>query len=370
VTSEAVGPLSLPAFARVKAKRHKGITVDDKIGFFQQFGTLLTAGTPLLRALRLAADQSESDKARKLLGQLANLVASGASLADAMARYPKFFEDYWVELVRAGESTGRLPETVSELKAYIEGRKAIQSKIVSAMMYPVVMVSVLVVALIVMFWKVVPTFAEMLHDFGKKLPPITEFVIGISEGVQAYGLYGIAGIAIATFALRRYLKTPVGRRQRDLAFMVLPLVSQLTVESAMERFAANLSLLLKSGTPLLEALGIVRRIFKTQGVYSPAIASVTLAVEKGSTLASALERTHVFTPMLVNMVRVGEETGKMPQVLEQVAIYYKQKVEVVLARLTGLVEPVIIIIMGISVGVILMSLYLPMFQMSGGPGGG
>ncbi len=360
---------TLPAFARVKTKRHKAITADDKIGFFQQLGTLLNAGTPLLRALNISAEQSESTKGVKLLHHMAGLVASGCSLADAMGKYPKLFEDHWTELVRAGEMTGRLPETVTELRTYIENRKAIQGKIVSAMMYPAVMLSVLCVALFVMFWKVVPTFAEMLRDFGKKLPPITEFVIGISEGVQAYGLYIIAGVAVGVFGLRRYLRTPGGRRQRDLLFMMLPLFSQLTVESSMERFAANLSLLLKSGTPLLEALRIVRRIFKNQGVYHPALGAINLAVEKGSTLAAALERTHLFTSMVVNMVRVGEETGKLAQVLEQISAYYKQKVEIVLERLTGLVEPVIVIIMGISVGVILMSLYLPMFQMAGGPGG-
>jgi len=137
----------------------------------------------------------------------------------------------------------------------------------------------------------------------------------------------------------------------------------------MERFAATLAVLLKSGTPLLEALQIVRRMFRNHGVYYPVMSVVAGSVEKGSTLAAALEQTRLFTPIVVNMVRVGEETGKLPQVLEEVAVYYKQKVEVIMARITSMVEPVIVIIMGISVGVILMSLYLPMFQMSSGPAG-
>jgi len=359
--------LGLPRFVQVKTKRHKAITLDDKIAFFNQTSTLLNAGTALLRALEVVGEQSESEKARQLIAKLTAQVASGSALADAMERHPRFFEEHWVELVRAGEATGRLAETLVSLTAYIEKRKAIQGKIVSSLMYPAVMVTVLVAALFVMFWKVVPTFAAMLKDFGSELPAITVYVIDISNFVQANGLYMLGGAIAAGFGWTRYTRTAGGRRVRDLGLMLMPLSASFVVETSMERFAANLSLLLRSGTPLLEGLAVVQRMFRNQAVYYPALAAISSHVEKGSTLAEALERTGLFTSMVINMVRVGEESGKLPQVLEEIALFYKLRVEIILSRLTGLVEPVIVIVMGISVGVIMMSLYLPMFQMSSGP---
>ncbi len=369
----AVASASAPRLAglpnvRIKTKQHKAIKFDDIISFFQQLTTLLVAGTPLLKSLQVAGEQSESEKLIVVLRHLAGKVAAGSTLNDALLEHPKIFEHQWVEMIKAGERSGRLAETINELTDYIKTRKAMKSKVVGAMIYPCIMIFVLVASLIVMLGKVVPTFAEFLLDFGQELPAITNAVIGASDFLRENIFAILGGPIVGGFFLRRYFKTPGGNRQKAILLMKMPMVSQLVVESMMERFSHNLALLLKSGTPLLEALGVLQEIFRDQGVYHPAIASVFQGVGKGLGFGTALEQTGLFTPLAVNMIRVGEETGRLTDVLEEIAAYYRARVDVTVERLTGMLEPLIVIFMGASVGVILLSVYLPMFQMAGGAG--
>jgi len=338
------------------------------MSFFQSLSTLISAGTPLLRSLQVAGEQSESEKFLEVLRQLAAQVAAGVTLNESMLKHPKIFEHQWIEMIKAGERSGRLAETIEELTVYIKTRRAIRGKVVSAMIYPLIMVLVLVASLVVMLGKVVPTFAEFLTGFGGELPAITQMVIGASEFVQTHVPHLVGGPIIAFFSLRYYFGTDSGARQKEKLLIKTPLIGQLTVESTMERFSHNLALLLKSGTPLLEALRIMPDLFRTQGVYGPVFAWVYDSVGKGTGLGASLEKTGLFTPMVVNMIRVGEESGTLTDVLEEISAFYRAKVEVLVQRVTGMMEPIIVIFMGASVGVILMSIYLPMFQMAGGPG--
>ncbi len=358
-----------PSGAKLRNKKHTAVKADDVIAFFQQLSTLVSAGTPLLRALQVAGEQSESLKMVDVLRQLVGAVAAGITLNEAMLNHPKIFEHQWIEMIKAGERSGRLAETVVELTEYIKTRRAIRGKVVSAMIYPLIMVGVLIASLIVMLGKVVPTFAEFLTDFGGSLPAITQAVIAASDFVKTHIPHLVLGPIVVVVAMRYYFRTESGARQKESILIKIPLVGQLTVESTMERFSHNLALLLKSGTPLLEALRIMPELFQGQGVYRPAFAWVYESVGKGSGLAASLERTELFTPLVVNMVRVGEESGTLIGVLEEVAAFYRAKVEVLVHRVTGMMEPIIVIFMGASVGVILMSIYLPMFQMAGGPAG-
>lgn len=353
---------------RLRSKKHKGIKGDDIVSFFQQLSTLLTAGTPLLRSLQVAGEQSESEKLIDVLRALAAHVAGGATLNESMQKHPKLFDYQWIEMIKAGERSGRLAETIEELTAYIKVRRAIRSKVMSAMIYPAIMIFVLIASLILMLGKVVPTFAEFLTDFGQELPAVTQAVIGASEFVQTHVPHLLFGPIAVGLALRYYFRTDSGGRQKEALLIKVPLMGQLTVESTMERFAHNLALLLKSGTPLLEALRIMPELFRNQGVYRPAFVWVYDNVGKGTGLAASLEKTGLFTPLLVNMIRVGEESGTLVNVLDEVATFYRAKVEVLVERVTGMMEPIIVIFMGVSVGTILMSIYLPMFQMAGGAG--
>lgn len=354
---------------RLKTKMHKPIKADDTIAFFQQLTTLLTAGTPLLHALRAAGEQSESTKLLGVLRRVAADVAGGAPVAEAMSRHPKVFDYQWVEMIKAGERSGMLAETVNELTDYIKTRREVRRKVVGAMIYPLIMICVLIAALIIMLGKVVPTFAEFLQDFGGELPAITQAVVGASDFVRAHLIHLIVGPIGGVFAMRYYFRTDAGARKKEGIMLRIPLIGQLVVESTMERFAHNMALLLKSGTPLLASLRIMPELFRNQGIYGPALAWVYENVGRGNGLAVSLERTHLFPSLVVNMVSVGEESGRLTDVLLEVSQYYRKKVEVLVGRVTGLMEPVIVIFMGASVGVILMSIYLPMFQMAGGPRG-
>ena len=353
---------------KLRSKKHAAIKNDDVISFFQQLSTLLTAGTPLLRSLQVAGEQSESEKLIEVLRALAAQVAGGATLNESMLKHPKLFDNQWIEMIKAGERSGRLAETIEELTEYIKIRRAIRGKVVSAMIYPAIMVFVLAASLILMLGKVVPTFAEFLTDFGQELPAVTQVVIGASEFVQSHALHIVFGPLIFGFALRYYFRTESGSRNKEGLLIRMPLMGQLAVESTMERFSHNLALLLKSGTPLLEALRIMPELFKSQGVYSPTFAWIYESVGKGTGLAVSMERTGLFTPLVVNMIKVGEESGTLIDVLEEVSAFYRAKVEVLVTRVTGMMEPIIVIFMGVSVGTILMSIYLPMFQMAGGAG--
>jgi type IV pilus assembly protein PilC len=353
----------------LKSKKHKPIKADDIIAFFQQMSTLLTAGTPLLRSIQVAGAQSESLKLVALIHQIASEVSAGSPLNEAMTHHPKIFEYQWIEMIKAGERSGTLAHTIAELTLYIKTRRAVRGKVVSAMIYPIIMILVLVAALILMLGKVVPTFAEFLTDFGGSLPTITQWVIGASEFVQTHIVHIVVVPIGAVFALRYYFKTEKGARRKEAIMLKIPLIGQLVVDSTMERFSHNLALLLKSGTPLLGALRIMPELFRNQGIYGPTFAWVYQNVGKGVSLAASLERTGLFTPMVVSMVTVGEESGTLTDVLQEIATFYRAKVEVLVHRVTGMMEPIIVIFMGASVGVILMSIYLPMFQMAGGPQG-
>lgn len=356
-----------PISVTLKSKKHKGIKADDIIAFFQQLTTLLSAGTPLLRSIQVSGSQSESTKLIALIRELAGEVSAGSTLNEAMTRHPKIFEYQWIEMIKAGERSGTLAETINELTIYIKTRRAVRGKVVSAMIYPIIMIVVLIAALILMLGKVVPTFAEFLADFGGQLPAITQVVIAASEFVQSHMLHIVATPLVLVFGLRYYFKTEKGGRRKEAIMLKIPLIGQLVVDSTMERFAHNLALLLKSGTPLLGALRIMPELFRNQGIYGPTFGWVYQNVGKGVSLAASLERTGLFTPMVVSMVTVGEESGTLTDVLHEISTYYRAKVEVLVHRVTGMMEPIIVIFMGASVGVILMSIYLPMFQMAGGP---
>ena len=358
-----------PTSVTLKSKKHKAIKPDDIIAFFQQMSTLLTAGTPLLRSIQVAGAQSESLKLVALIHRLAGEVAAGSTLNDAMTRHPKIFEYQWIEMIKAGERSGTLAETIAELTLYIKTRRAVRGKVVSAMIYPIIMICVLIAALILMLGKVVPTFAEFLTDFGGGLPAITQMVIAASDFVKSHMIHLTLGPVGVVFALRYYFKTEKGGRRKEAIMLKIPLIGQLVVDSTMERFSHNLALLLKSGTPLLGALKIMPELFRNQGIYGPAFGWVYQNVGKGVGLAASLERTGLFTPMVVSMVTVGEESGTLQNVLHEIATFYRAKTEVTVHRVTGMMEPIIVIFMGASVGVILMSIYLPMFQMAGGPAG-
>jgi type IV pilus assembly protein PilC len=353
------------AHARVSSKPHKKIKLDDKMMFFQQLSTLVNAGTPLLQAIQICAQQNQSLKLRKTLDEIAARVSAGSSLNGAAASYPNVFEQNWIGVIRTGEITGKMGGVLLELNKQIRDARDTRRKVMGSLMYPIVLVVVAVTAVTVLLWVVVPTFAKMFHDMNAELPGITQFVVDASGFLVSYGIYIVLGIGVFVFAVRQYAKTEGGRRKFLGVGLGLPLFGELIVQMAMYRFASNIALLLKSGIPMLDAMGVLVGVFQNNPIYRDALERAKTRVAGGRPLGAALEETEIFTAMITNMVRIGEESGQLSQVMEQIAPYYKERMESLIGKVTKLLEPVVIAGMGATVAGLMLAIYMPMFEMAG-----
>ncbi len=351
---------------RTSSKMHKAIKAEDKVQFFQQLTTLFAAGTPLLDALNISSEQSQSLKMRSVIHTIAERVAGGASLHQAAADFPKVFDRQWIEVISTGELSGQLADVLTSLTGHIVRVREMRSKIVSAMIYPCILIVVAFLAVFVMLWKVVPTFAAFFDEFDSEMPAITQTVIDMSDYLQANALMLIGGTVGTIVGLRVYLRTDGGKRLFSQLLITTPLLGECAVQAYMEKFATNMLLLLKSGLPLLEAIGSMQGVFHGNVMYREAFKRIERRVAGGVALAPAMEESRLFTSMVISMVRVGEESGEMAIVLDEISVYYRKKVTNMIERLTSMVEPIVILGMGVTVAVILTAIYLPMFQMAGG----
>ena len=354
------------AYARVRSRPHAAVRLADSLSFFRQLTTLLRGGTPILEAIQVAGDESESLRFRKALQKVAARVASGQTFANAAGASPEVFTEYWCQLIRTGEASGNLPTVLERLVVHLEHAQTLRNRVTQAMAYPIVLISVSIVGLFVMLWKVIPTFTGFFKDFGGTLPPITKFVIWLSDIFAAYGAQMIVGVIVLVALARKYLASGTGRRQVTNLLLCIPTLGDLAVNGAMQKFCANLGLLLRSGTPLLESLEIIQSLYNGFPAYRDALTQVYLTVTRGADLAGSLEGAQLFTPLVCSMVRVGEQTGELVPVLDQLDRFYTQRVERLLEQTTALIEPVTIVFMGVIVGGLLTSIYIPMFKMSSG----
>lgn len=351
--------------ARVSSRPHRKLKVDDTMTFFHQLSTLVEAGTPLLQALQIAGTQSESLDLRRVLIEIANRVSAGSAFHAAAAAYPKIFEHAWIEVIRTGEVTGKMAHVLKELNRQVREARETRRKIKGALMYPCIMLVVAALAITAMLMFVVPTFDKMFKDMGAELPAITQFVVNASQFLVAYGLFLGGAVVGLVFGVKAYLRTESGRFWLTTVMIALPTFGDLLVQSMMYRFSSNLALLLKSGVPMLETLDTLHGIFGRNPVYRDALARARSRVAAGKALAGSIEETGLFTTMIVSMVRIGEESGQLATVMEQIAPYYKEKMESMIAKVSKLLEPIIIVGMGSGVAVMMLSIYLPMFEMSG-----
>ena len=351
---------------RITTKKHVGIKQDDKMQFFHHLTTLFAAGTPLLEALQISSRQTQSQKMQVIISAIADKVAAGTSLNQAASEFPKVFERQWIEVIKTGELSGQLTQVLNSLTTYIEASREMKGKVISAMVYPCIMCVVAVAAIIIMLWKVVPVFSAFFTDAGSKLPGITQAVVNASEFLQKKGLMLFGGIGVFIFGLRTYLRTDKCKHILDQLMLSVPMIGECIVYVNMEKFATNMVLFLHSGLPLMETISSLQGVFHNNTVYREAMHKIQQRVASGAGLAPAMEESKLFTTMVISMVKVGEESGELAKVLDQVAMYYRTKVKDIAERITGMIEPIVILGMGVSVAVILTSIYLPMFQMAGG----
>ena len=363
MTAAATGGFLKP---RVTTKLHPKVTGQDLLSFFQQLATLFRAGTPLLESLHIASMQTESSRLQEVIKQVAHKVAAGSALNAALLDFPKYFKREWVEVIRSGEDSGELGEVLDSLCAQMDASAQMRNQLVSAMMYPLIIMIVAVAAVAVMLIEVVPTFAQMFDSFGKELPGITQAVLNFSDFLRSNFLALLGGIVGVTVGVRHYVRTPGGRQLFHRLLVSLPLLGEVTVQICMQKFANNLALLLRAGLPLHEAIGSLQGIFHSNVVYQQALKGVSRSVGSGGTLAESLEQTGVFTAFVAKMVLIGEESGTLTEVLDQVDEFYRRKVGTIVTRVTKALETVSILGMGIAVAVILCAIYLPLFSMASG----
>jgi type IV pilus assembly protein PilC len=344
---------------------HTRVTNDDKILFCQQLAVLLEAGIPLLRSLNVIAAQTESRVLLAAIEQIKRDVEGGWTFRHAMAKHPHVFSRFWINLIETGEASGHLPKSLIQLSRYLESTRELQSKAMTALTYPLILIGAAVVALLIFIFKIIPIFKGIFASMGAELPAITKMVLAMSDFARQYALVVLAVMVAVGYGVRQFVRTEQGRSLFDQLLLEIPLFKMLFVNLQLAQFARGLSTLLESGVPILAALEIMSRS-ATNVVYARAIAQTQEHVREGGSMAEPLERTALFPPMVVQMIQVGEEIGELGKMLERVAQFYEERVATFLSRLSVTFEPIAIAIMGLVIGGLVIAIFLPIFQMAGG----
>jgi type IV pilus assembly protein PilC len=329
--------------------------------FSRQFATMVNSGLPILRALSILADQTNNAELAKTLSACRADIEQGSSLSAAMQKHPKVFNDLYVSMVKSGETGGSLDNVLLRLADMIENEVKLRGKIKSAMTYPIAVVALVTLIMSAMLLFVVPQFKSIYSQLGGSLPLPTRVLLAVSDLFKKFWFIFVAGAFFARFLFRRWKATPAGRESVDAFKLRVPVFGSLFHKTALARFAGTLSMLLRSGVPILQALDIVSDTVNNK-VISKAVADVQAAVREGESMAKPLSKHKVFPPMVVQMLAVGEETGQVDVMLEKVSTFYNQEVEASVDALTSLIEPLLIAIIGGAVGAAVIALYMPMFN--------
>jgi len=330
--------------------------------FVRQFSVMIDAGLPLVQCLEILGTQQDNKTFAKILQQTRQDVEGGATLADAMRKHPKAFDELFTNMIAAGEAGGILDTILKRLATYIEKAVKLKGQVKGAMVYPVAVISIAAIVITVILWKVIPTFAAMFAGLGAELPLPTRIVIFLSDWVVRilpFAVFiGIGGF----FFFKRYYATHGGRRVIDRIVLKLPVLGLIMQKIAVARFCRTLSTLISSGVPILDGLEITART-AGNAIIEDAIMAVRKGVESGLTVAQPLKESGVFPPMVVQMIGVGEQTGALDAMLSKIADFYEEEVDQAVANLLTLMEPVMIFFLGTTVGGIVISMYMPLFDM-------
>ena len=339
-----------------------GVPSKDLAIFTRQFSVMIDAGLPLVQCLEILGSQQENKTFAKVLQQTRMDVEGGASLADAMRKQPKAFDDLYTNMIAAGEAGGILDTILKRLATYIEKNVKLKAQVKGAMVYPVSVISIAAIVITVILWKVIPTFAAMFAGLDAELPLPTRFVIALSNWLVRLLPFIVVGGVLLVVAFKRYYATYSGRRIVDGVVLKAPIFGLLMRKIAVARFCRTLSTLISSGVPILDGLEITART-AGNAIVEDAIMTVRKGVEGGLTVAQPLKESGVFPPMVVQMIGVGEQTGALDAMLSKIADFYEEEVDQAVANLLTLMEPVMILFLGISVGGIIIAMYLPLFDL-------
>lgn len=331
----------------------------------RQFAVLIRSGIPLVPALTALAEQVEDERLARVLADVKGRVNEGASLGDAMAAHPRTFSNIYVNMVRAGESSGALDVVLERLADFTEGQAELKSKVIGALIYPVVMVIAGALVMFGLFVFVVPRITKIFSSAEAQLPLLTRTLIGLSEVIRnPILMFGVLALALVGFIVfRNWVRSDKGRRSFDAFKLRLPLFGRIHRMVAIARFARTLGTLLASGVPLLSACKIVRNVVNNE-VLAETIDAAALAVSEGQSFAAPLKRSGEFPPLVHHMISVGEQSGKLEGMLENVATAYEQQVEVTVGGLTSIIEPILILFMGGGVATVVFAILMPILQMN------
>jgi len=343
------------------------VTNKDLVVFTRQFSTMIDAGLPLVQGLTILAEQSENPTFKAILKEITKDVEGGSTLAEAMKKHPKVFDSLFVNLVAAGEVGGILDTILRRLAQFIEKAEKLKSQIKGAMTYPIVVmaIAILVIAVILVF--VIPVFEDMFKSFGSALPGPTQIVVNMSRFLKGNIHWVIIALGALIYGFKRYRDTTSGRKQTDGLFLKLPIFGTLLKKTAVARFTRTLGTMIGSGVPILDALDIVAR---TAGnvVIEEIIYEVRASIAEGQTIAEPLSENDIFPGMVIQMIAVGEATGALDSMLEKIADFYDDEVDVAVAALTSMLEPLLMVFLGGSIGGLVIAMYLPIFGMAAAMG--
>ena len=343
-----------------------GLTDKDLVVFTRQFGTMINAGLPLVQCLEILSTQSENKLLRETVGEVKTQVEAGSTFSDALRKFPKVFDDLYVNMVHAGEVGGLLDTILTRLAKHIEKAMKLKGQIKSAMVYPSAIIGVAVTVISVLMVWVIPIFAKMFNELsgGKVgLPGPTQLVIDVSNIFQSYWYVMIGAVVATVFAIKKYRATPQGRMNIDKLLLKIPVVGDLIRKASVAKFTRTLGTLISSGVPLLEGLLICA---KTSGnkVIEEVLINARVSISGGKTIAEPLAKSEVFPKMVTHMIAVGESTGALDAMLGKIADFYEDEVDQAVASLTSLLEPVMMVVLGVVIGFIVIAMYLPIFQMA------
>jgi len=346
-----------PAAPKDKAVKAKNLAI-----FTRQFSVMIDAGLPLVQCLEILGTQEEDKNFSAVILSTRGEVESGASLADAMRKHPKAFDALFTNMIAAGEAGGILDTILKRLAVYIEKAVKLKGQVKSAMIYPVAVIVIAALVVGVILWKVIPTFANLFAGLGAELPLPTRVVIALSNNLVRFGPFLLVGLGAVSYGIKAYYGTEGGRKTIDALMLKMPILGLLLRKIAVARFCRTLSTLLASGVSILEALDITART-SGNAVIEEAIQTTRKSIERGETIAGPLKETNVFPSMVVQMIGVGEATGALDTMLSKIADFYEEEVDVAVAGLLTLLEPLMIAFLGGVVGGIVIAMYLPIFDL-------
>ncbi len=340
----------------------KKIVNDLLPAFSRQLAAMLSAGMPIVATLEALEEQSDNPNFRTVVARLKASIENGSAFSDALRQFPSIFDDLYANMVRGGESGGQLSETIARLAGFLEATAKLRRKVKSAMMYPTIILCIAITIAIAMIVFIVPVFGEMFADFGADLPGPTQVLLDLSDGLKANGFYIIIFIVVAVIAFKRWKATPAGGYQLDQILLKAPVFGDLRKKVASARFARTFGQLIKSGVPILSALEIVSGATGSV-VAQKIVLDARKAVENGEPLSSAMVNQSVFPILLVRMLQAGEKTGKIDEMMDNIADFYDDEVETMLQGLTSLLEPLLMVFLGVVIGGIVLCMFLPIFKM-------